>query len=40
VEKRCANAKACAREAIGGVRGPEEGVPVCKQELARRRRTW
>jgi hypothetical protein len=40
VAKRCANARACAREAIGGVRGLEEGVAAPKQELAHRRRAW
>jgi hypothetical protein len=40
VKKRCANARAYAREAIGSARGPEEDVPVRKQELAPRRRAW
>jgi hypothetical protein len=40
VEKRCANARACAREAKGRARGLEEDVPVCKQVLAPRRRAW
>jgi hypothetical protein len=40
VKKRCANDRACAREAIGGARGPEENVVARKQELARRRRAW
>jgi hypothetical protein len=34
VEKRCANARACAREAKGRARGPEKDVAASKQELA------
>jgi hypothetical protein len=34
VEKRCANARACAREAKRRARGPEKDVAMSKQELA------
>jgi hypothetical protein len=34
VEKRSANARACASEAKGRARGPEKDVVASKQELA------
>jgi hypothetical protein len=40
VKKRCANARACNREARGRAQGPEEDVATPKQELARRQRAW
>jgi hypothetical protein len=40
VKKRCANARACAREARGRARGPEEDVATPKQELARQQCAW
>jgi hypothetical protein len=40
MERKCANARACAREAKGDARGPEEDVPVRKQVLAPQRRAW
>jgi hypothetical protein len=39
-EKRCAISRACAREARGSARGPEEDVAAPKQEPVRRRRAW
>jgi hypothetical protein len=39
MEKKCANARACTRGAREGARGPEEDVPMHKQELAPRRRS-
>jgi hypothetical protein len=40
MERKFANPRACAREAKGEARGPEEDVPVRKQGLAPRRRAW
>jgi hypothetical protein len=40
VEKRCANARSCAREAKGRVWGLEKEVAASKQELAHQRRAW
>jgi hypothetical protein len=40
VNCECANARARVLGALGGSRDPEEDVPMRKQELAPRRRTW
>jgi hypothetical protein len=40
MEKKCANARACAKGAREGARGPEDAVPVLKQVLAPRWRPW
>jgi hypothetical protein len=36
----CANTRARVLGALGGAQDPEEDVPMCKQELAPRRRAW
>jgi hypothetical protein len=40
MEKKLATARACARGAREGARGPEEAVPGLKLVLAPRRRAW
>jgi hypothetical protein len=40
MEKKLATARACARGAREGARGPEEDMIGCKPELASRRRVW